>query len=117
MISFFGVLLFLSLIPSFADFQHNGVFNATAVQLTAVVVNSGELARGVIGIGNTSAGAEKAGKAIITFTMGINAASAEFFPKLLILYAVENVAEAKTFVPDKLVAGVKFPGRSSSRRA
>ena len=106
-------LSFLVLLVScFADFEHNGVFDAAAMEFAAVIVDPGEFPCGVVGICYATAGAEETGEAIVTFFVSVYAAAFEFLTHFVVVHAGENIPQAESFVTDELMAGIEVPGGS-----
>ncbi len=71
------VRTYLQIFAHLRHFQHDGAFDPFFVELAAQVVDSGDGACGVMGVGSAAATAIQLGEAVDTFLMGVDVAALE----------------------------------------
>lgn len=71
------VRTYLQIFAHLRHFQHDGAFDPFFVELAAQVVDSGDGACGVIGVGRAAAAAVQLGEAVGTFLVGVDIAALE----------------------------------------
>lgn len=74
---FSEVRTYLQIFAHFRYFQHDGAFDPFFMELAAQVVDSGDGACGVMGVGSAAATAIQLGEAVGTFLMGVDVAALE----------------------------------------
>ena len=99
------------LITCQCGFYHDGALDALLEQLTAVLVDAGDAAGGVVGVGCTAARAVELGPAVLALGAGVGVAVLELIPHGGVGDALPDVAHQVLGVADELVAGVEVaPG-------
>ena len=94
-----------------SNFYHDGALDALLEQLTAVLVDAGDAAGGVVGVGCTAARAVELGPAVLALGAGVGVAVLELIPHGGVGDALPDVAHQVLGVADELVTGVEVaPG-------
>ena len=71
------VRTYLQIFAHLGHFQHDGTLDPFFVELAAQVVDSGDGACGVMGVGRAAAAAVQLGEAVGTFLVGVDVAALE----------------------------------------
>lgn len=74
---FSEVRTYLQIFAHLRHFQHDGAFDPFFVELAAQVVDSGDGACGVMGVGRAAAAAVQLSEAVGTFLVGVDIAALE----------------------------------------
>ena len=97
----------------FGDLDHDGALDALFEQLAAVLVDAGDAAGGVVGVGRAAAGAVELGPAVLALRAGVGVAVLELIPHGGVGDALPDVAHQVLGVADELVAGVEVAPRGN----
>ena len=83
--------------------HHDGALHALAEELAAVLVNTGNGAGGVVGVGGTAAGAVQPRPAVPAFRVGVDIAGGEFALDFLVGDTLPDVTQLEPLLTDELM--------------
>ena len=90
---------YLQILAHLGYLQHDGAFDPFFMELAAQVIDSGDGAGGVVGVGSAAAAAVELGEAVGAFFVGVDIAALELIADGSIGDAVVDVAQQEIETP------------------